>query len=46
MDVIAYVFILACLIGLFFFAVFFREKPTLEKIQSRSFRESSQSTRR
>ncbi|KAI9131691.1 MULTISPECIES: photosystem II reaction center protein T [Acaryochloris] len=28
MDVIAYVFILACLIGLFFFAVFFREKPT------------------
>ena len=46
MDVIAYVFILACLIGLFFFAIFFREKPTLEKIQSRSFKESSQGTGR
>lgn len=46
MDVISYVFILACLIGLFFFAVFFREKPTVGKIQSRSFRESPQSTKK
>ncbi len=46
MEIIAYVFIFACIIGLIFFAVFFREKPTLEKIQSRSFRESSQGTRR
>ncbi|WP_404783597.1 photosystem II reaction center protein T [Altericista sp. CCNU0014] len=31
MEAIAYVFILACLLGLFFFAIFFREPPRITK---------------
>jgi photosystem II PsbT protein len=31
MESIAYVLIFACIIGLFFFAIFFREPPKLPK---------------
>nr|B8HWU5.1 RecName: Full=Photosystem II reaction center protein T; Short=PSII-T [Cyanothece sp. PCC 7425] len=31
MESIAYVLIFACLIGLFFFAIFFREPPRITK---------------
>lgn len=31
MESIAYVLIIACLIGLFFFAIFFREPPRITK---------------
>ncbi len=31
MEAITYVLILACIIGLFFFAIFFREPPRISK---------------
>ncbi|MBW4551748.1 MAG: photosystem II reaction center protein T [Aphanocapsa sp. GSE-SYN-MK-11-07L] len=31
MESIAYILIIACLIGLFFFAIFFREPPRITK---------------
>ncbi|MFN3359850.1 MAG: photosystem II reaction center protein T [Pseudanabaenaceae cyanobacterium] len=34
METITYVFIFACIIGLFFFAIFFREAPKIESNRS------------